>query len=359
MMHSPQPLRVLFVPNWTVQTEWTRWASSRSNAEAHWFFRHFEEPVETRVVGIDSWKGWRFEERLLHHYPIQSLRAVRAAREADAVICHGAQSAVALLALARLADLPPVIVVDVGALNAGRRRETLRFNLTRWAMKAAAAIVWHSKGSQDYVSREAPELASRGHFLPYGVDQEKFSAYAGLDKADYVVCVGSASRDWQSVISAWDDIDDIPLLLVGAKGCVSTANPRIEVLPVVGLEDYCVLAARARFSILPLEDSPISVGQMTLLQSLAMGTPVIASDVAPIRDYLGMGTVSVDPADCGALSASVTRLWADRDEQERLRRAGLEVTADRLSQRRMATALERLLREVVKPDNERRGGIQP
>lgn len=353
-MSSSRPLRVLFLPNWPIQSEWTRWDSSGSNEEAHWFFRHFEEPVETRVVGVDSWRGWRAEDRLLRHYPMQSVRAIQSAHEADVVLCHGAQAAVALLALGRMVNLPPVVVVDVGALNAGRRSETLRFNLTRWSMRAADAIVWHSTGSQDYVRHEAPELASRGTFLPYGVDSARFLKYTHMQKAEYVVCAGSASRDWKSVLAAWENVGQVPLLLIGAEGLVSTDNPLIEVLPVVSLEHYCGLTARARFSLLPLEESAISVGQMTLLQSLAMGTPVIASDVSPVRDYLGMGTVSVNPSDPSALAAAVRRLWSSEDERERLRQDGLEVTAGRLSQKRMAVGFEQLLRQVL--TGECRGG---
>ncbi len=41
-----------------------------------------------------------------------------------------------------------------------------------------------------------------------------------------------------------------------------------------------------RFSVIPLDDFNYSFGQLTLLQQMVLGIPVIAADVPALRDYI-------------------------------------------------------------------------
>jgi glycosyltransferase involved in cell wall biosynthesis len=340
-------LRVLFLPNWAIQRDWSVWSEADGNAHAHWFFRHFAQPVSTRVIGTDVWRGSTMEDRLLHFYTAQALRAIALLDDVDVIVCHGAQSAVLLLALSRLRNVPPIVVIDVGTLNGGRPGRRLSYRATRWAFGEASSIVWHSRGSLELVKATAPELLSKGFFVGYGVDGHRFSDYLNVEKEDYVLCVGSRYRDWATLLQAWDGIEDIRLVLVGAASKVRSRNSLVEVMPDVDMATYCRMTAAARFTILPISESAVSCGQMTLLQSLAMGTPVIASDAAPIRDYLGFGTIAVPPNDPGALREAAKTLWCDSSSQALLRNEGLRAVHVNFSQKRMAQDLEELLMRVV------------
>ena len=287
------------------------------------------------------------EDRLLHFYPVQGLAATASFRGADVIVCHGAQAAVVPLALSLVRHVPPIVVIDVGTLNGGRPNRAVSWGATRRAFRAASKIVWHSRGSKEFVEATAPELAGRGSFIAYGVDSEKFADYLSVEKEDYVLCAGSVFRDWDVLLKAWDGIRGVRLILLGAASKVATVNPCVEVWPVVDMETYCRMTAAARFTVLPLFESPISCGQMTLLQSLALGTPVVASNVQSIRDYLGSGTVSVPPGDAAALRDAVKTLWSDRDGQASLRREGLRAVQSEFSQVRMARELEETIWRAV------------
>ncbi|MBM4020036.1 MAG: glycosyltransferase family 4 protein, partial [Planctomycetes bacterium] len=61
-----------------------------------------------------------------------------------------------------------------------------------------------------------------------------------------------------------------------------------------------------------------------LMEAMAAGVPVIASDVAGVRDLLedGRAGVIVPPGDAAALAAAIRRLWNDEAARRRLAAAG-------------------------------------
>jgi glycosyltransferase involved in cell wall biosynthesis len=61
---------------------------------------------------------------------------------------------------------------------------------------------------------------------------------------------------------------------------------------------------------------------LPLQEAMMAGTPVIGSDIPPLREVGGEAVIYVPPTDPGAWSAAVTRLAADAGERDRLSRAG-------------------------------------
>lgn len=74
---------------------------------------------------------------------------------------------------------------------------------------------------------------------------------------------------------------------------------------------------------------------LVLLESMAAGTPVVASDIDGYRRVVGEAGVLVPPADPAALAAALATLLADAGERARLARAGSERAAE-LSMDRLA-----------------------
>lgn len=171
---SERKRRLLFMPNWVVRSspsnEFVQQPDKVTSGAPYWFFRWFASDPVVDILDIGQPPAAGLEEKYLHFYAMQAMRAnVRLLRgDYDCVICHGAQSAVGLLALGRLKTfhLPPTIVIDVGALNHGRPDKTVSFNLTRWALRSASAIVWHATSSLEMCATHAPELMRIGISFP-------------------------------------------------------------------------------------------------------------------------------------------------------------------------------------------------
>ncbi|MCI4321166.1 MAG: glycosyltransferase family 4 protein [Thermoplasmata archaeon] len=147
------------------------------------------------------------------------------------------------------------------------------------------------------------------------------------------------------------------LVLVGADGGMRAAIERKvaqlglgERVRIPGyVEDERRLASafcEARLFVLPSEYEAFG---LVLLEALAQGTPVVASRVGGIPEFLEDGKAGrlVPPNDPTALAAAIGQLWDDEETRLRFGRYGRDVVVPRYSWDRVADELERIFREVA------------
>lgn len=107
---------------------------------------------------------------------------------------------------------------------------------------------------------------------------------------------------------------------------------------------------RAHVLVLPTTDTPSAryTSPLKLFEYLAAGRPVVASDLAPIREIVtdGVSASLVKPADPEALAAGIRQVLDDRSLAERLATEGRRVAAGYTWDRR-AEQLEVFLRTVT------------
>ena len=82
----------------------------------------------------------------------------------------------------------------------------------------------------------------------------------------------------------------------------------------------------------------------TPLESLAAGTPVVASDLAPLRETLGDAAVFVAPGDAAALAAAIRAVATEPGLRERLMAAAPAALAPLSWTRAAGEAMEVLAR---------------
>lgn len=344
--------RILFLPNWRVHPEVP--GEARQSPDffprdgRYWMFRHFDSVPRVDVLDAASWRYWAKEEQYLRFYVGQAARALSRCRDYDLVFAFGAQSAVALLGALRLLRRrhPPVIVDDAGCLNAGRPDRRLSFWSTRWALREAAHVVWHSSASLRLCEDVCPELATRGQFFPFGVNLPDLAGAVVAD-GDYAICVGQSPRDWRNLAATWSRFPYRQLILVGAPQTGVPRQPNVTVLPKVPFAEYISLLAGARLVILPIPDGLASWGQMTLLQAMGLGKPVIVTDVRPVRDYISAGCVRVKANDVADLTRAVDRFWEDEEARRTLGNEARRVIADFYSEPVMAKRFQSIITETL------------
>jgi glycosyltransferase involved in cell wall biosynthesis len=86
-------------------------------------------------------------------------------------------------------------------------------------------------------------------------------------------------------------------------------------------EDVPALLDHADLLLLPSTSDALP---MTVLEAMAVGTPVLASDVGDVREALGAGGICVPAGDEAKLAEQCVRLLGDPALRERLSRAGAE-----------------------------------
>lgn len=190
--------------------------------------------------------------------------------------------------------------------------------LLRPAMWRATRIVVKSL---DY-ARASPVLATapqeRLDWVPNGVDMGEFDVRA--PRGDGIVCVGrlvpykgvdvllrAMPRIYEETgagLTVVGDGPEAPRLRALAK----TMGAPVRFLGRAPREDLPHLYAEARLSVLPSVNSQEAFG-MALLESMAAGTPVVASDLPGVREVASLAGLTATPGDPQALADAVVEAW--------------------------------------------------
>jgi glycosyltransferase involved in cell wall biosynthesis len=139
------------------------------------------------------------------------------------------------------------------------------------------------------------KVADRSCFIRFGVNINEFYP-SSLPSKNYILSFGYAKRDYPTLLKAWKQIDtDICLYIVGDSSIRPAKN--ITVIPKTDILNLKRYIAESLFVIIPLPCFNYSYGQMSVLQSMAMGKPVIVTKTPSMTDYIidGKGAFFVEP----------------------------------------------------------------
>jgi glycosyltransferase involved in cell wall biosynthesis len=137
---------------------------------------------------------------------------------------------------------------------------------------------------------------------------------AAPKKGEYLYASGSAHRDWDTLLDALRMIDyDAVVSADLTPDQARRAGPRTVLLPHASPEDGRALASSATAVIVPLKQTEQPAGPTVLVDAMALGRPVIATDTSGTRDYVIHGVTGwlVPPANAEALAASIEAALAD------------------------------------------------
>ncbi len=318
--------------------------------QPYWFFRYWPDPdVHVDVLDYSYLPGLHtVEKKYVKFYILQSLRAFFRASSYDLIISHGAQSGVVLAMLRSILGrkLPPHIIIDVGCFNGGRDKHA-ELAPIRYSARSLDGIIYHASVQRDYYERHLPWVPAR--FIPFGVDSEFFQP-AEEETEDYVVATGHFQRDYRTLMEAWRRLPSgkIRLKILGLEQIQGNLPAGVELVDWMPIQEFKRAVARARFVVLPLNYQKFAYGQMSLLQSMAMGKAVIVSRVPGTVNYVNEGNdaLMVEPEDPGEMARQVEALWDDPGRAASLGKAARE-TAERTSEAGMAARIHEFVTEIV------------
>jgi glycosyltransferase involved in cell wall biosynthesis len=246
--------------------------------------------------------------------PLRALRVLLRRRSAAMVVSVFESGAAVLLLLRRLLWFrPPVLLWDVGAASRWRPRQmTLDFVLPRVDGLLALTGVQQAATARRFAPGQLPLL------IGYAVDDMFYHPDFARDGA-YVLSVGDdVSRDYPTLVAAMRDVA-AQLVLKTRQPLAAGDGTRIvaERLSFLQLRD---LYADAAIVVIPLAAHEHPGGITALFEAMAMGKPIIASDVATVREFLTDSETAllVPPGDTAALAAAIAGLLADPGERRRL-----------------------------------------
>jgi len=337
-------MRILFLPNWTVVNSDTDVPDLQTpdkyiKGKPYWFFKYFPEDTQVDVIDIQAESQWLWIEKKMKFYIRQAVSAFKKARQYDVVISHGAQSGLVYALLSRLRrkkSRPLHIIIDVGAMNGGRNNR-IETAIIRSALKSHPAIIYHASIQQKYYETVYKGLIEQSQFIPFGVNIEEFYPLE-LPQEDYALSFGSSKRDYQTLLDAWREIDaSTRLFIIGDTSIKSGGN--IASLPKSSISTLKRYIAGSLFVVIPLPVFNYSYGQMSFLQSMAMGKPVIVTKTPSSMDYLqnAIGAFLVNPYDKEDMKNKIEYLLARKDQLDTLgKKARNDIEVYHLEEKTMA-----------------------
>jgi glycosyltransferase involved in cell wall biosynthesis len=132
-----------------------------------------------------------------------------------------------------------------------------------------------------------------------------------------IVAVGNdRHRDWQTLISAVNDLPDTEVDVIShtASEYTSRARPHVHIWPAEDNDQLRAIYSRASVAVVPLTENSHASGITAILEAVLAGIPVVTSDVGGLRSYFDDSEMVFVPAsDAEALRAAIIRVITERN----------------------------------------------
>ncbi|HTX81749.1 MAG TPA: glycosyltransferase family 1 protein [Streptosporangiaceae bacterium] len=237
---------------------------------------------------------------------------------------------------------------------------------TRAAVRRAAAVTAPSEASLADIRRHYPS-APNPALVPNGVDLTQFSAvpadsvavarqrYALPDQ--FILAIGAhrPHKNHEVLVRALAELPAHMSVVIVGYVDPSFQQPLPGLIARLGLESRVRLVPGVADSLLPAVYRAASVFAfpslaegfgMPVLEAMASGIPVVASDIPPVAEVTGSAATLVSPTDVAAWASAVTAMLADPALARRRCEAGAAI-ARSLSWERGAAALRSVLMAVA------------
>jgi glycosyltransferase involved in cell wall biosynthesis len=235
---------------------------------------------------------------------------------------------------------------DLHVQGAERLVKNLYYPQAVWrALRRATRLIVTSQATADRVRAAVPEASSRLHVIwlapdaafrpPPDLDAARTDASTliGTD-APFLLVVGqnSAAKRHADAMAAFAIGAPHPWRLVllqrqGAGARLARLAERLHIvdrvvwLPSVGQDGVVTLMQAAGALIQP---SVYEGFGLPVVEAMASGCPVVASDIAPFREVTGGAAVLVPPSDVARLSAAIADVVASPERRRSLADRGID-----------------------------------
>src|SRR5205085_11699468 len=128
----------------------------------------------------------------------------------------------------------------------------------------------------------------------------------------FVLAMGSAHRDFRTLFEAVGPLR-LRTVVVTSPRCLEglSVPDGVEVRTGLSHAECLVLAQQARLNVVPIDNDETASGQVTVVEAMWLGRPVVATRCLGTEDYIDSGTDGylVARQDAGQLRQTIERLW--------------------------------------------------
>jgi glycosyltransferase involved in cell wall biosynthesis len=257
--------------------------------------------------------------------------------------------------VARLRRRPAVVAFNISMCTDYFRFSPPRRRLMRAVLRSCAGVVCLASAQREQLLTQYGLEPERVHTVLLGVDERFYRPQAPPDDG-YVLAVGrDVGRDYATLAKALEKLDARAIIVASRRNLDGVAlPPNVELRMDVSYPELRSLYAGAACVAIPTQPDGYRYGadcsgQTVLLDAMAMGRPVVASERATLSDYLSepeTGLV-VPPKDPASLRSALERLLRNRPLAESMGTRARRRVEDELTTKHLAARLAPIILQAA------------
>lgn len=331
---------------------WTVVAAFFGQSNSRWLDDFIDDPSITfrKQPPVKRMENWHFSKASktpvgawFRHF--KQARAAFADRPDGLVTCFPQLSMAAAAIKAFGRHKPRIIAYNY---NLGGFPKGIKQWVSRSFARQIDIFVVHSPSEVRPYAEYLGVEEDRVRFVPLQRGQISEPRREDVD-APFVLSMGSAHRDYPSLIKAVDKIG-VPTTIVTRPSDID-ALPKSEYVTFLSRlsEAECMaLLARARLSVTPVSNLTTASGQITFINAMQMGVPVIATSCPGTEGYITHDKTGrlVPPFDVDTLASEIKTLWDDEEMRQTLAIAATAESLNRFSDQAAANTLSGMINKL-------------
>jgi glycosyltransferase involved in cell wall biosynthesis len=232
---------------------------------------------------------------------------------------------------------------NIGALVGG-----VKARLARIALSRINRFVVHSRRECDKYSDWLRIPRERFRFvhlqrplIPLDCDEEK--------DGPFLLAMGSAHRDYATLFDAIRPLGIKTIVVTATHALNGLDVPAcVEILSNLTSEECYRLAQRARVNVVPIANDTTASGQVTVVEAMCLGRPLIATRCVGTEDYIEHNVTGmlVKGQSVAELREAIMSLWGDAALRNDMANRAREFAATHFSDEAAAGSLVHVLDEV-------------
>ncbi len=170
------------------------------------------------------------------------------------------------------------------------------------------------------------------------------------DRADpYILSMGSAKRDYRLLLLALAELGHRAVIVAAPHAVAGLAvPPGVEIRSGLSEAQCFELVQRSRPCVVPVANRETASGQVTLLNAMMSGRPVVVTECIGSVDYVidGVDALLVRPGDLKHLEQAIETCWQDGPLRSRIGAAARALAIAHFSDEAVGQIMGRVLREL-------------
>lgn len=235
--------------------------------------------------------------------------------------------------------------------NVGTCSNGMRKWMAQASLRHIDRFVVHTRREREIYSQWLNLPIERFEFVPYQSSPISIDFEEEMDHP-FIASLGSAHRDFPTLFQAVERLN-IPTIVASGKSALAGLQVPDNVQTPLGIDrSECFrLAQQGRINIVPLKprEGITAAGQVTIVEAMFMGRPLIATRCNGVEDYIIHGETGwlVEPNSTESMLEAIDTLWNDAALRQRLGQNAQRYADEHFSDQAAGRHLTRILNEVA------------